>query len=87
MEVNMAHIGSQLGNELSLTPEFEPVHVDLASENKICHNLQQGINTFTAELDRLNEQNRVCVELHNQSVTLMNDDDANTTIKGKGSSG
>ena len=36
MEVNMAHIGSQLGNELSLTPEFEPVHVDLAFENKIC---------------------------------------------------
>jgi hypothetical protein len=87
MEVNMAHIGSQLGNELSLTPEFEPVHVDLASENKICHNLQQGINTFTAELDKLNEQNRVCVELHNHSVTLMNDDDANTTIKGEGSSG
>ena len=83
----MAHIGSQLGNELSLTPEFEPVHVDLAFENKICLYLQQGINTFTAELDRLNEQSGFCVELHNQSVTLMNDDDANTTIKGEGSSG
>jgi hypothetical protein len=83
MEVNMAHIGSQLRNELSLSPEFELVHVDLAFENKICLYLQQDINTFTAELDMLNKHKGFCVELHNQSITLMNDDDANTTIKGR----
>ncbi|KAK1678174.1 hypothetical protein QYE76_039022 [Lolium multiflorum] len=84
MEENMAHIGSHRGMNSPLLQEFEPAHVDLASENKICHNLPQGINTFTAELDRLNEQNRVVCGAHNQKGhTLMNDDDANTTIRGE----